>query len=355
MKARGLKFTIMTIFVLVLIAAYLGVGLFVAPTVQANDSVVVEDPLDGLPTGDTEGGAEPDDDADDKYEEELILPADPLALVNYALNDLYSSPGYKGTIKMDGYVTGSWGSTAELTLQQLAVGNIENCGSESLEELYFYYNPSVVSPLLINIYAVMSEYRAINTNSATGQAFRVGTKSFNLNEQTYDLNGTRAYFEAKSFEDMLAKFQIIYSLPMTMKFTRANSYCSGYPSETSLYKSVQIKLYSSAIPYEVRAYYRGLSSFIPVLDSSLFKGLTYTFVINKKTGELARMLIQHDVSGTIGLVGLQTKLTALIQYQIDYTIMDKAFEVRKPYLDSPKYEEYLKSLEDENTVFVQVA
>ena len=342
----------MTIFVLVLIAAYLGVGMFATPTVQANNSVVVEDPFEGLPSGDTDEETDPDDSYEE--EDEIILPSDPLALVNYALNDLYSSAGYKGTIKMDGYGTGSWGSTAELTLQQLAVGNVEHCGNESLEELFFYYNPSSVSSLLINMYAVMSEYRAINTNSATGQAFRVGTKSYNLSEQTYDLNGTRAYFEAKSFEDMLAQFQIIYSLPMTMKFTSANSYCTGYSDKSKIYKSVQIKLYSSAIPYEVRAYYRGLSSVIPVLDSSLFKGVTYTFSINKKTGELARMIVQHDVSGTISLVGLQAKLTALIQYQIDYTIMDEAFEVRKPYLDSPKYEEYLKSLEDENTVFVQV-
>ena len=342
MKSKGLKFTIMTIFVLVLIAAYFGVGMLVAPPVQANNTVV-DDPLDGLPAGDIEDGT----DLDDEYsDEEIILPADPLALVNYALSDLRTSAGYTGEIKINFNATGSWGSFAELRLQQLIKGNIEHSGRESLEEFFFYYNEQGVSSFLLNLGYIYDEYRAIYTNSQTDESFVVGTKNYNLKDETYDLSGDTR-FEARDYQGVFDQYKIIYSLPLNMTFTKSNSYCSGYPSETSRYKSIQIKVYNTAIPYECRSYYNGLCGDIPVIDQNFFKGLTYTFVIDKKTGELERMIVQHDIQGGVSVLGSQANVKALVQYQIDYTIMDEAFEVSKPHLESPKYEEYLISLEEE--------
>lgn len=334
----------MTIFVLVLIAAYLGVGMLVAPPVQANNTVI-EDLLDGLPNDDLEADIGFDDDYNEE-DEEIILPADPLALVNYALSDLRTSAGYTGEIKINFNATGSWGSFAELRLQQLIKGNIEHSGSESLEELYFYYDDQSVSSFLLNLGYIYDEYRAIYTNSQTDESFVVGTKNYNLKDETYDLSGDTR-FEARDYQGVFDQYKVIYSLPLDMTFTKSNSYCSGYSDKAKLYKTVQIKVYGTAIPYECRSYYNGLCGDIPVIDQNFFKGLTYTFMIHKKTGELLGMVIQHDIDGGVSVLGSQANVKASVQYQITYSIKDEVFEVGKPHLESPKYEEYLVSLEEE--------
>lgn len=350
MISKSLKFTIVTIFVLVLIAAYFGVGMFVVPSTQANNNgSVIDDPLEGLPDEDDEdqsiGGTEEDD--------EIILPVDPHSLVNYSLDKLYSSVGYKGEIKINSLIKGGWGSNTGLTLPQQAIGNIESCGGESLEELYFYYDENAVSPLLVKLGAVMNYYRAvniINTDSSIN-SFYVMTYSSNAKEQTYNLH-SNSFFEALTQEQVLQKVHILYSLPLNIKLTSANSYCSGYPSETKLYKTVQIKLYNSAITNDILAYYNAFTSYIPVLEPEMFKSLTYTFVINKKTGELERMMIQHDIQGIVSIMGLRVDFSALVNYQIDYEIYDEPFEVQKPYLKSQKYKQYINNLK-KDVVYVK--
>lgn len=355
-KSKGIKFTILTIFVVLLIATYLGVDMFFMPSAQANNTII-EDTLDGLPTGDEEDSGLTDNYDDD---EEIILPVDPLALVNYALNDLRSSAGYKADIKIDFNATGSWGSLAELKLQQLIKGNLEYSNGKSLEELYFYYYKDSVSPFMLNMGYILDEYRAIyldydpapdtvfpETDETTDSeqentiSYLVGTKNCDAMAETYDLSGDDTRFEVASCSDMLNQYKIIYSLPLQMVFTSSNSYCSGYPAETKLFKSIQIKVYNSAIPYECRAYYNGLVGDIPVIDQGFFKGLTYTFVINKNTGELARMIIQHDIQGGVNVLGSEARVKALVQYQIDYQIMDEPFEVSRPFESSTKYQEFI--------------
>ena len=110
-------------------------------------------------------------------------------------------------------------------------------------------------------------------------------------------------------------------------------------------KSIQIKVYNSAIPYECRAYSNGLVGDIPVIDQGFFKGLTYTFVINKQTGELARMIIQHDIQGGVNVLGSEARVKALVQYQIDYQIMDESFEVSRPFESSVKYQDFISPKE----------
>lgn len=363
-KSRGLKFTILTIFVILLIATYLGIGMFFMPSAQANNTIV-ENPVDGLPTDDEGSGSLPNGSNDD--DEEIILPVDPLALVNYSLNNLRNSAGYKADIKIDFNATGSWGSLAELKLQQLIKGNLEYSDGKSLEELYFYYYADSVSPFMLNMGYILDEYRAIyldynpspdtvfpeteeDTNDSSSDqektiAYLVGTKECDAMKETFDLTGEDTRFEVKSCEEMLNQYKIIYSLPLQTVFTSSNSYCSGYPSETKLYKSIQIKVYNSAIPYECRAYYNGLVGDIPVIDQGFFKGLTYTFVINKQTGELARMIIQHDIQGGVNVLGSEARVKALVQYQIDYQIMDESFEVSRPFESSVKYQDFISPKE----------
>lgn len=339
--SKSSKFTIITIFVLVLIATYFGVGMFVVPSAQANNGgIVIEDPLEGLPEED-----ELDQSGNNAEDDEIILPVDPHSLVNYSLNKLYSSAGYKGEIKISSIITGGLGGTTGLTLQQLAVGNIENSGGESLEELYFYYDKNAVSPLLLKLGAAMNYYRAvniINTDNAIN-SFYVMTYSNSVEKRTYNLH-QNSFFEALTQEQAIQKVHILYSLPLNIKLTGANSYCSGYPSETKLYKTVQIKLYSSAITKDILSYYNGITPYIPVLEPNMFKNITYTFVINKKTGELERMMLQHDIQGNTSIIGLQVNFSALVNYQIDYQTYDEPFEVSKPYLKSKKYQQYVSEL-----------
>ena len=68
--SKSSKFTFVTIFVLVLIATYFGVGIFVVPSAQANNGgIVIEDPLEGLPEED-----ELDQSGNNAEDDEIILP-----------------------------------------------------------------------------------------------------------------------------------------------------------------------------------------------------------------------------------------------------------------------------------------
>lgn len=327
MKSKSLKFTIMIFFVIALIGTYLGVGFLVAPSVSATQPSI-DDPLDGLIDDDDENTVSDDKETGDSGEE-IILPTDELKLINYGLDLIKNSVGYKGSFSVNFVGNATLDGTGlKVTLNQYANGTIQKCGDEALEEFFYYYDPANTESFFTSNGWILSEYRGIYTNSSTGEGYVIRTKDSDAQNKTYNLNSDTASLEISTYEDVLAQYKILYSLPLAVEFTKENSTITQNNNTNKKYRIITLKLDSDAIPQEYYEYYHGMIKDLPVADTF---SLSFQFVINKTNGQIERIIMDQAFTGYIVLAGvLSANANCTARYQINYSLANQAFDVSKP-------------------------
>lgn len=327
MKASSIKLTIMILFILILIGTYLGVGFLFTPVVQA-DQPVVDDPLDGLiPDDDNDGDLVIDSDDDEDEDEVVVLPTDPYKLVNYGLNKINNGKGYAGNISINLL---AWGNFLgqDLVFEQKAIGTIAKCGDEALEEFYYYYEPTIDKFFTDHGY-ILDEYRAINTNTATNEAWLLKSKNSDHVNKTYSLEKDVCSAQAKSYEEMLEQIQIIYSLPLQINFNSNTAVVTQNNTQDKKYTIITMSINDSSIPYSYKAYYHAMVKEIPACN---FSSLTFTFVVEKSTGNIVRIINNQNIYGSAKVFeGVYVDVKSSVSYVIDFTIIDEIVEIKKPY------------------------
>lgn len=329
MKASSIKLTIMIFFILILIGTYLGVGFLFTPVVQANQPSV-DDPLEGLtPDEGDDGDLTIDPGDDDEEEETVVLPKDPFKLVSYGLNKINNGEGYKGNISIHLL---AWGNFLgqDLEFEQKAKGTIAKCGDEALEELYYYYEPTIDKFFTDHGY-ILDEYRAINTSTATNEAWLLKSKDSDHVNKTYSLDPSVSSLQETTYEEMLEKVQIIYSLPLPLNFNSSTAVVTQNNTQDKQYTVITMSINDDSIPYCYKAYYNAMVKEIPVCE---FSSLTFTFVIEKSTGNIVRIINNQNIYGSAKVFeGVYVYVTSSISYVIDFTVIDEKVEIEKPYLD----------------------
>ncbi len=345
MKSKNLKFSIMIIFVLLLIGAYLGIGMFVAPVVQADNSIV-DNPFDNVLDGEgnnTDIDISPDDD-DVGGSSPVYLPANSINAVNYVLDELYSKPGYKTGISIYFNANGSLGGIGNLSLTQLIKGTGQKCGDEALEELYFYYN-SGVSDFFLDRNWILNEYRSIYTNEKTDEAWRALTRNSNAKDNYYNLDD-KSELSVSSVEEIFGTYYILFSYPLPINFSSKLCTVTEDNSRDSNYRYITLSFSANNVPENYRSYYHGLVKDLPVVDNVYYKTFTFTFTINKRTGNLIKVVNNQYMSGSVNIVGLPAEINVNVEYVFNIVACDEPFEIPQPHLQSVKYEEVFKEWQE---------
>ena len=322
MKGRTIKYYLVLWFMIILSGVYLGISFFSTSSYADTQLPSVDNPIAGLePDDDIQEG----EDGDSGSSEAVVLPDDPIDLINYALNIYNKGAGSSSTFTYIVENKGSFQGMA-LTAVQNITGNIYRSGSESLEEAYFYYDN--VPQIIVDNQLVKKEYRAINVDTDKDEVIAVGTKDFDLNSRTYNLNSSSAYKKTYTVEKAVSTYKVIYSMEFPLEINKNTVNVTSNDTRTSKYYyiiSVSYKL--EKLPRFLNDYYLANSS----LQAATYSKYNFTFVINKSNGRLKR-LIREENFITYGLWGT-VKVDSKATFQQDFNVMDKEIEVRKPYLD----------------------
>ena len=328
MKFKKVKYYMLMFVMVLLFGAYIGVSFFATPS-SADTTLPSDDPTQGL-IPDEEQPDDPTLDQDEDFE----LPTDAIDLVNYALDVYNNGAGSAATVEFIVQNTGIW-QGAEVGVVQYAVGNTYRSGSESLEEVYFYYEDAdpLVEGLLLSNHLVMTEYRAINTDSANDSIICVGTEDYNLSSKTYNLNDKTAYKDTYTMEKGKEKFVVIHSMEFPLEISKSTVEIKTYDTRSSKnYITVKMSYKLDKLPEEFDMYYKKNGT-LPVVTYTQYD---YTFVLSKKTGQLKRLIREEVFTSYTASVPGGLTINSKATFSQTFTSMNKAIEVPKPYLSYVK-------------------
>ena len=326
---RGIKYQILLWFLVILAGVYIGMNFFTdSVSADVPDDSATIDPID--PEAPDDPGDDPTDD-DDNNGDETVIPTDPIDLINYAIN-IYNNG--KGSQSKFTYSVANRGvfQGASISLTQYATGNILRSGSNGLEETYFYYNNNEVSPIvkaLVDQYGLLkNQYRAINVDVSANQVNYVYTNNYNRAAQTYDLkNGTRG-METFEVQEARNKFIAIYCMEFPIAINYNTVKVTNYNTKKDkTYNYVTVSYKINKLPDNFIYYYCSNSE----LSIATYQDYKLTFVINKHTGKLRRIIRDEEFTSP-GLKGAIT-IYSKTRFQQDFISMDKEVNIRKPFLD----------------------
>lgn len=324
---KGLKISILLWSLVILSGVYVGMSFF-------PQTIAAEAPDDSMTEIDAEieinEDEEPYEEDEDEIEE-VNIPTEPIALINYALDIYNNGKGSQSTVAYSISNKGVF-SGISVSLNQYGTCNVLRCGNQSLEESYFYYNenevPSVLKGLNDQYKLVSNYYRAINVDHDAGKVYYVQTSSYNRANQTYDLTQGDRKMETHTIESAKKRFVTIYSEEFPLEINSDTATVTSYNTKKSkIYSYVSISYKVGMLPEEFKFYYNRNS----MLSSVTYQQYDYTFVINKKTGKLRRMIREEEFISP-GLGGAIT-ITSKVHFQQDFKKMDTKIDVRKPYLE----------------------
>lgn len=331
MKFKRVKYYLLMFTMVLLFGAYIGVSFFATPT-SADTTVPSDDPTAGLTPDEEQPDASDEDNntSNDDFE----LPTNAIDLVNYALNIYNNGAGSTSTIEYVVQNTGIW-QGVEVGVVQYAVGNTYRCGSESLEDVYFYYADAdpLIEGLLLSNNLVMQEYRAINTDTEKNSFICVGTEDYNVASRTYNLNADSGYKKSYSMDQGLEKHVIVYSMEFPLEITKDTVEVKTYDTRSNKnYTIVKFSYKIDKLPDELDYYYKKNGS-LPVVTYTQYD---YTFVISKSTGQLKRMIREETFTSYTTSVPGGLTINSKATFSQTFTSMDKSVEVPKPYLTYKK-------------------
>lgn len=329
MKFKKVKYYLLMFTMVLLFGAYIGVSFFATPT-SADSTLPPDDPTEGLPPdGGEEGGSDGDNSG-----EIIELPTNAIDLVNYSLDIYNNGAGSASTIEFVVQNTGIW-QGVEVGVVQYAVGNTYRSGSESLEDVYFYYDDAdpLVEGLLLSNNLVMQEYRAINTDTANDSFICVGTKDYDYNARTYNLNAESGYKNSYNMQQGIDNYVVVHSMEFPLEISKNTVEVKTYDTRSSKnYITVKLSYKIDKLPDELDWYYKKNGS-LPVVSYTQYN---YTFVISKKTGELKRMIREEVFTSYTQSVPGGLTINSKATFSQTFTSMNEAVEVPKPYLSYTK-------------------
>ena len=326
---RGIKYQILLWFLVILASVYIGMNFFADSTASADvpDDSVVVDPID---PEEPDAPGENDTSDTNNSGNEVVIPTDPIDLINYAINIYNNGKGSQSTFTYTVANRGVFQGVA-LSLNQYATGNLLRSGRNGLEETYLYYKDNEVSPIvkaLVNQYGLLqNQYRAVNVDASANKVNYVYTNNYNRAAQTYDLtSGTRGADEF-TVEKGKNRFIAIYCMEFPLEISNNTVKVTNYNTKKDkTYNYVTVSYKINKLPENFKYYYCSNSE----LSIATYQDYKLTFVINKRTGKLRRIIRDEEFTSP-GLKGAIT-VYSKTRFQQDFSAMDKEINLRKPYL-----------------------
>ncbi len=322
MTFKKWKYNLLVIALIAIIGFYIGMSFF-----------VFEDSVPGAQQGDSSGSVLPDDNVpppdieiDDDYDEEddgeeIILPTDPLKLVNYGISLINDGKGYKSTISQTMTNTAKT-PVGDVDATQHIVGDIsKGVNSEgqqvSVENFYFY---SFETGLAAN--QVANYYRGIYVNYDTQKGQIAFTSAYNYTDKSYDLSQASRNDQNVSLESITDEFGIIQGegFPLTLNVKNA-TVTSNNTNKSKIYQYITIVFDRASLPESYKNYW---------LSNGQLSNLQYTsdvafeFTIHKETGAITQIVRTENFSANVTYSGMNVTVATNVVTIQNFSSINKS-------------------------------
>ncbi len=344
MKSRTVKYQILVWTLVFLCIAHLVLA-FVLPPVNSTAGSDLELEQNTQPPNDVDAGVTGGIDS----EEEEKIPTNAIKLINYALDILNNGKGSKSTYQLGVYCVGTVAGYSAMPirckLNQHSVGNLYNCGDQSLQEDWFYYDGiepldlrGIMEDALIKYHGIRRGYRAINVDKSVDQVNVVETEVGNYINRTYDLAdgtaGKSVYTYADAFDRYVNLSAEDFNLPINEKTVKVVKRMDN--AFNNQYVDITVEYNLNKLPDNYSDYYHANGS----LDKVKYSSYTYTFTISKKTGRLSKIYCEQKFDSlkiaSNGIFTLGININAKAVFTRSFQSMDTEVEIPQKYLEYKK-------------------
>ncbi len=342
MKARKIRYTIITTFLVLLFGAYIGLDLYTNSNAQAtNVPTNSQGEVDLNPNEDIEFNTPP-------TSQTAKIPSDSIDLINYALDIYNNGKGSSSTLAMEVNISGTI-DLASLHVNcgftQHVNGNLCRNGKESLEEEWFYFDSArpadvkdILTDVIVRFNAAKIGYRAINTDQANDKVILVETKKADPFARTYDLNDATAAKGEWNYQDGINRFKVLFAddfaLPINNNTVEIRKNDLRKDPD---YVYIKVEYDLDDLPEDLDYYYQANAT----LQKVEYSSYAYEFKIHKKTGKLKQIIRTEKFKAyryfdIPDLGKLTMDINGEVSYVQSFQTMDKAAVIKKPYLEYKK-------------------
>ncbi len=327
MKARKIRYLILTLMLVILCGAYVGMSFLSPSTMNASGQFPDDGSNVDEPAGDDEFFDYDNDDLYASGDATTEIPSDAIGLVNYAINIYNNGKGSQASLKYTIKNSATYlGINASIT--QYAIGSTTRNETENLEEVYFYYDNretgAMITKLLVDNHLLKEGYRAVNVDTANDTFVVTETKVADFNNKTYDLSvATQKEYTVK---DGVDRHVAIYSMEFPLEISKNTVDIIKFDERSEKnFTTVKLSYKLAKLPENFNLYYNRNSA----LEAVTYTSYTFTFRISKKTGKLDKIVREEEfVSYALsGSVQINSKAT----FEQKFTTMNSPVEVKKVY------------------------
>lgn len=322
MNFKKLRYNLIVIGLVALVACYLGMSFLLSQPANAGDP--------GSNAGNSGIIVEPEPPEDDPNEEEpgedVNVPIDPWELLEFSLDILNNGKGYESTFKSavvnTAHTTGFGPVPATQYMDGKVIRGVNSKGEKvSVEENYFY---SFESGMAAG--SVANYFKGFYVNNDTGMT-QVGiTSDYNYKNQTFNLaNASRN--QTMTTENALSEFKILQGLDFPIKINKNTVKIINNDTSGKTYREIAVVYKNPAsLPRNYIDYYTCSGQMKDVKYSSL----TITFKIHNKTGNIYSIKREEAFNATaINAPVIDTcPLTSKVTTVQTFTKMNKTIELR---------------------------
>lgn len=317
MTFKKWKYNLLVIGLIALIGCYIGMSLFIF-----NDTNL------GVQQGGTGEVTLPDDDVeppvmddeDDENGEEVILPTDPLKLVNYGLNLIATGKGYQSSFSQTMTNTAVGVSVVQSVNGTISKGVNSNGETVSVENFYFHSDASGLAASMVANY-----YRGIYVNYDTNEAQIAFTPAYNWEQQTYDLSQANRN-DLTTKDSVLEEFGVIQGEGFPIALTSANASVTRDNKESSkVYRYITIKVKPAYLSTGYQNYWLSNGQLSNLSYGS--EGVEITFTIHKETGAITQINRSEAFTANTDYNGMTVSVTSQVTTTQKFSTINKTVQL----------------------------
>lgn len=325
MKFKKIKYNIIFVTMFILIAGVLGIQIksfinqpsAVVPNTSIEDNPSDNDNPNQNPSGDINDNQQddpsledPSDEFDPKMTDSSFIRF-PIKMLNYVLDKLYESEGYKATITMALANSANIG-VGSVNVTQNVEGQLMKSSNKNYE--YYEYHSKGYAGMGANYSKALyfEDDSVIEYITADGVYDITKANARNMTRADYD----NSYGYALSDKPYLTYSSKNFSVKLVSEKTSNGKEC---------YKLTAIHLNPSSVVHDYTKYFEITGD----LKNTEYLGGTYTYYVYKDSGQIFRIQREENMRGTNPQFGVS--VTTKITSTINITSFNKKIEINKPF------------------------
>lgn len=319
MTFKKWKYNLLVIALIAIIGFYIGMSFF-----------VFEDSVPGAQQGDSSGSVLPDDevpppdieidDDEEDYGEEIVLPTDPLKLVNYGISLINDGKGYQSTFSQTITNTAKT-PVGDVVATQYIVGDLSkgvNAQGQqvSVENLYFYsFETGLAADQVANY------YRGVYVNYDTQKGQIATTSAYNYTDKTYDLSQASRNDKDVSISAVTDEFGYIQAegIPLTLNVKNA-TVTSNNTNKSKIYQYVTIVFDRASLSEGYKNYWLSNGQLSNLQYTS---DVTFEFTIHKETGAITQINRTESFNANVNYGGMNVTVATKVVTIQNFSAVNK--------------------------------